>query len=80
MNRSTVRRVALLGAGFVGVWLTVRYVLPIAVPFLVGLIEKLALGLSKKLAGLAIRARNYLDRVKQVCDCELEEVFPEFVE
>ena len=50
------------------------------VPFLVGLIEKLALGLSKKLAGLAIRARNYLDRVKQVCDCELEEVFPEFVE
>ncbi|MBE7085078.1 MAG: hypothetical protein E7368_03390 [Clostridiales bacterium] len=48
------------------------------VPFLVGLIEKLALGLSKKLAGLATRARNYLDRVKQVCDCELEEVFPDF--
>ena len=42
MNRSTVRRVALLGAGFVGAWLTVRYVLPIAMPFLVGLLLALA--------------------------------------
>ena len=39
------------------------------VPFLVGLIEKLALGSIKKLTGVANWARGYLDRVKKVCDC-----------
>ncbi len=38
------------------------------VPFFVGLIEKLALGLIKKLTGLANWARNYLDRAKTVCE------------
>ncbi|MBQ7924225.1 MAG: hypothetical protein IJ329_02850 [Clostridia bacterium] len=39
------------------------------VPFFVGLIEKLALGLIKKSTSLANWARNYLNRVKTVCDC-----------
>lgn len=42
MNRITLRRAALLGAGFVGAWLIVRYLLPIAMPFLVGLLLALA--------------------------------------
>jgi len=42
MYRTTVRRAALLGAGFVGAWLAVRYVLPLAMPFLVGLLLALA--------------------------------------
>ena len=38
-------------------------------PFFVGILEKLALGLIKKLTSLANWARRYLDRVKTVCDC-----------
>lgn len=42
MNRVTARRTILLGAGFLGAWLTVRYALPIAMPFLAGLLLALA--------------------------------------
>lgn len=42
MYRISLRKVALLGAGFVGAWLFVRYALPIAMPFLAGLLLALA--------------------------------------
>lgn len=65
MYRVTVRRVVLLGTGFVGAWLFIRYLLPIAMPFLAGLLVALAaepavrLGLRLKLprwaaAGLGV--------------------------
>ena len=41
------------------------------VPLFVGLMEKLALGLIKKLTGFTNWSRSYLDRVKQR-DCPLE--------
>ncbi len=37
-------------------------------PFFIGVLEKLALGLIKKLTGFTQWARGYLDRVKAVCD------------
>ncbi len=52
-------------------------------PFFIGVLEKLALGLIKKLTGFANWARRYLNRVKSVCDdpvalveefCESEEL------
>lgn len=36
MNRQTVRRVVFLSAGFLGVWLCLRYLLPIFLPFIFG--------------------------------------------
>ena len=42
MYRTSVQRAVLLGAGFVGAWLFVRYLLPIAMPFLAGLLLALA--------------------------------------
>ncbi len=42
MYRDTVRRAALLAAGFLGVWLFLRYLLPIFLPFLAGLLLALA--------------------------------------
>lgn len=42
MYRVTLRRAALLVAGFAGMWLFVRYLLPLAMPFLAGLLLALA--------------------------------------
>lgn len=42
MYQVTVRRAVLLAAGFLGVWLFLRYLLPIFLPFLVGLLLALA--------------------------------------
>ena len=42
MYRVTLRRAGLLAGGFVAVWLAVRYVLPLAMPFLAGLLLALA--------------------------------------
>lgn len=42
MHRITLRRIVLLGAGFLGAWLFVRYGLPVTMPFLVGLLLALA--------------------------------------
>ncbi len=42
MHRETVRRAALLAGGFLGIWLFCRYLLPIFLPFLLGLLLALA--------------------------------------
>ncbi len=42
MHRDTLRRAALLAGGFLGVWLFFRYLLPIFLPFLLGLLLALA--------------------------------------
>lgn len=42
MSRVTVRRAALLAAGFLGLWLFLRYLLPIFLPFGAGLLLALA--------------------------------------
>lgn len=42
MNRTYIRRAALLALGFLGVWLFLRYLLPIFLPFALGLILALA--------------------------------------
>ena len=42
MYRVTLRRAAMLAVGFLAAWLAVRYVLPLAMPFLAGLLLALA--------------------------------------
>ncbi len=42
MYRVTLRRVVLLSGGFLAAWLSVRYLLPLATPFLAGLLLALA--------------------------------------
>ena len=42
MNRETIRRAALLAGGFLGVWLFLQYLLPLFLPFLLGLLLALA--------------------------------------
>ncbi len=42
MQKTTIRRVALLLGGFLGAWLFLRYLLPIFLPFLAGLLVALA--------------------------------------
>lgn len=42
MHRANVRRIALLAGGFLGVWLFLRYLLPIFLPFGLGLLLALA--------------------------------------
>lgn len=42
MSQSAVRKILLFGAGFLAVWLTVKYLLPIAMPFLLALLLALA--------------------------------------
>ena len=42
MSRKTIQRAALLLGGFVGVWLSLRFLLPIFLPFILGLLLALA--------------------------------------
>ncbi len=42
MHRQTIRRIALIAGGFLGVWLFIKYLLPIAMPFLLGFLLALA--------------------------------------
>lgn len=42
MHRQLIRRAALLAGGFLGVWLCIKYLLPIAMPFLLGFLLALA--------------------------------------
>lgn len=42
MQRETIRRATLLAGGFLGAWLFFKYLLPIALPFLLGLLLALA--------------------------------------
>lgn len=42
MQRETIRRAALLAGGFLGAWLFFKYLLPIGLPFLLGLLLALA--------------------------------------
>lgn len=42
MSRSTIRRATLFACGFLGIWLFLRYLLPLVLPFLLGFLLALA--------------------------------------
>ena len=61
MHKMDIRRAALFAGGFLGIWLFARYLLPVCLPFLVGLLLALAasLGRDTVIPEIKLPGQNY---------------------